>query len=232
MSQPKLLLVEDELALATIIKDSLQNEGFTVDHFAEGALALKHFFASPPDLIILDVMLPKSNGFDLAKTIRKTDPKTPILFLTAKAQVKDVVTGFKAGGNDYLRKPFGIEELIIRIKVLMSDARLLEDPTDSQQTVFQLGDISFNAQKQTLTYLQESTIQLTARESELLKLFCENPNRLVPKKNILLKIWGDDSFFNSRSMDVFISKLRKHLKKDPTLKIINVRGSGYKLIIG
>ncbi|MEL7146005.1 MAG: response regulator transcription factor, partial [Bacteroidota bacterium] len=156
---------------------------------------------------------------------------TPIIFLTAKSQTRDVVAGFEAGGNDYLRKPFSMEELIVRIKVMLSDTRLLHHAAQKEEeTTFQLGVLYFDSIRQ---FLQngEQTITLTARESELLKLFCQNKNKLLSKQTILLKIWGNDSFFNSRSMDVFVSKLRKHLRIVPNLEIMNVRGSGYKLVI-
>jgi DNA-binding response OmpR family regulator len=175
-------------------------------------------------------MLPKSNGYEIAKTIRNTDQKTPILFLTAKSKARDVVAGFKAGGNDYLKKPFGIEELVVRIQVLLNDQRLLLKQDDNTH-VFQIGQYTFDSHQQTLQ-LGSRQQSLTGRETALLKLFCEHQNSLLPKKSILLEIWGDDSFFNSRSMDVFISKLRKHLSEDPAVQIINVRGAGYKLVVG
>lgn len=227
----KILFVEDEASLAMIVKDGMEAGGFVVNHCLTAEEGLKQYFQDKPDLIVLDVMLPKSDGFSIAKTIRNTDQKTPIIFLTAKAKVKDVVSGFESGGNDYLKKPFSVEELIIRMKVLLSNNRLLNTIAENETSSFEIGNYFFDSIKQLLIY-NDNQVQLTARESELLKLFCQNPNRLIAKKNILLKIWGDDSFFNSRSMDVFISKLRKHLKKDPAVKIINVRGAGYKLIIG
>jgi DNA-binding response OmpR family regulator len=231
MPEPiQLLLVEDEPSLALIIVDSLEREGFAVRHYTEAEAALKHYYEARPDLLILDVMLPKSNGYEIAKTIRSTDQQTPILFLTAKSKAKDVVAGFKAGGNDYLKKPFGIEELVVRIQVLLNDQRLLIDRSEAQHQ-YQIGQYSFDSHHQSLQ-LEESVQQLTGRESALLQLFCQHQNQLLPKKSILLEIWGDDSFFNSRSMDVFISKLRKHLSEDPAVQIINVRGAGYKLVVG
>jgi DNA-binding response OmpR family regulator len=231
MPEPiQLLLVEDEPSLALIIVDSLEREGFAVRHYTQAEPALKYYYQARPDLLILDVMLPKSNGYEIAKTIRNTDQKTPILFLTAKSKAKDVVTGFKAGGNDYLKKPFGIEELVVRIQVLLNDQRLLLKQDDNTH-VFQIGQYTFDSNQQTLQ-LGSRQQSLTGRETALLKLFCEHQNSLLPKKSILLEIWGDDSFFNSRSMDVFISKLRKHLSEDPAVQIINVRGAGYKLVVG
>lgn len=227
----KILFVEDEPSLAMIVKDSMEMEGFQVFHSETADDALLSYTKNEPDLIVLDVMLPKSNGYRIAQTIRNTDKETPIIFLTAKAQVKDVVKGFESGGNDYLRKPFSIEELIVRIKVLLSKKRLLEELDSDEQVVFQFGKFTFDSNRQILSD-EENVVNLTAKESELLKLFCQHPNSLLTKKSILLKVWEDDSFFHSRSMDVFVSKLRKHLQKDPSLKIINIRGMGYKLVVG
>lgn len=227
----KILLVEDEPSLAMILKDTLKSQGYEVLHSIDGQDALETYFDNKPDLIVLDVMLPKTNGYSVAKTIRNTDQLTPIIFLTAKSQVKDLVLGFESGGNDYLRKPFSIEELIVRIKVMLSDSRLLHHADVKEEEIeFELGKIYFNSNKQQLI-VNEKTLKLTAKESDLLKLFCQNKNRLVSKQTILLKIWGNDSFFTSRSMDVFVSKLRKHLKAEPTLRIMNIRGIGYKLIV-
>lgn len=226
----QIILVEDEPSLAMIIQDSFEQEGYQVQHFSQAEDALKAYHQEKPDLLVLDVMLPKSNGYELAKQIRNTDRLTPIIFLTAKSKVEDVVAGFEAGGNDYLRKPFSIEELLVRIKVLLNDQRLLPLDQNSQQTEWNIGQYHFDSNRQMLTFGEQSLV-LTGRESILLALFCQHQNRLLEKTSILLKIWGDDSFFNSRSMDVYISKLRKHLKKDPSVKIINVRGAGYKLVI-
>lgn len=226
----KILLVEDELTLAMLVQENLERNGYEVRHTQNGELALKEFFATPPDLVVLDVMMPKANGFQVAKTIRNTDRKTPIIFLTAKIKPTDVVAGFEAGGNDYLRKPFAMEELLIRMQALLNPERLAEMPDTSDQVVFKLGQYTFNTKRLTLTDANASTRKLTAREAELLKLLCENRNQLLTKSSILLNVWGDDSFFNSRSMDVFISRLRKYLKDDPSLSIINLRGVGYKLV--
>lgn len=226
----KILFVEDEPSLAMIVKDSMEMEGFEVIHCTDGEDGLQKYVQKQPDLIILDVMLPRSNGYTVAKTVRNTDQRTPIIFLTAKSQVKDVVKGFESGGNDYLRKPFSIEELIVRIKVLLSKHRLLDESGDSDEVVFQIGAFTFDSNRQILSH-EEKITALTAKESELLKLFCQHQNKLLSKQSILMKVWEDDSFFHSRSMDVFVSKLRKHLKVDPTLKIMNIRGMGYKLIV-
>ena len=224
----KILLVEDEMALAMLVSDNLSAEGYKVVHAKNGEEGLKAFYRHEPDLVILDVMMPKGDGFSVANTIRDTDRSTPILFLTAKIHVKDVVKGFESGGNDYLRKPFGLEELLIRIKVLLNGGRL--SVKSNYQTTKDIGAYVFDPRKSELVY--KGNIQkLTNKECQLLSLFCQNQERTLTKKTLLLKIWGDDSFFNSRSLDVFVSKLRKSLKNDPRITIVNIRGVGYKLMI-
>lgn len=224
----RVLLVEDEMSLAMLVKDNLESEGYRVFHARNGDEGLKAFHRHEPELVILDVMMPRFDGYWVAKTIRETDRSTPILFLTAKVQVKDVVKGFESGGNDYIRKPFSIEELLIRMKVLLNEERLLV--LENQQQSFQLGQYYFDSKRCELAH--GGTIQkLTNRETELLLIFCQNQDQILTKKALLLKIWGDDSYFNSRSLDVFVSKLRKYLKKDPAITIINIRGIGYKLML-
>lgn len=230
MSKKKILLVEDEMSLAMVVTDNLVEEGYEVHHALNGEDALKQFYQKEPDLVILDVMMPKVNGFTVAKTIRNTDRETPILFLTAKVQVKDVVKGFEAGGNDYIRKPFSIQELLVRMKVMLSDTRLLDKVSPSSDARFELGKFQFDSKSGLLAHSGQSK-KLTSRESELLKLFCRHKDEVLTKESILLSIWGDDSFFNSRSLDVFVSKLRKYLEADSGVNIVNIRGVGYKLIL-
>lgn len=225
-----ILLVEDELALAMLVQENLEKNGYHVIHAPHGEAALTLFFAHEPDLVILDVMMPKVNGFEVAKSIRNTNRNTPIIFLTAKIKTADVVRGFESGGNDYLRKPFAMEELLIRMQALLNNDRLAEVLHKTDQFLFKLGKYDFNSKRLTLTLSSGSLKKLTTREAELLKLLCENQNQLLTKSSILLKVWGDDSFFNSRSMDVFISRLRKYLKDDGTISIINHRGVGYRLV--
>jgi two-component system response regulator VicR len=226
-----ILLVEDELALGLLVKESLEKHGYEVVHATDGEQALKAFFEYEPALVILDVMMPKVSGFDVAKTIRNTDRHTPIIFLTAKIKSEDVVKGFASGGNDYLRKPFAMEELLVRMQALLNEDRLAARLEASSQSIFEIGSYTFNSKQLRITQSNGTDQNLTAREGELLKLLCENPNQVLTKSSILLKVWGDDSFFNSRSMDVFISRLRKYLKGDSSVRIINLRGVGYKLVI-
>lgn len=221
----KLLLAEDEAALGQIVKESLETRNFKVTLCEDGEKALKTYNEVKPDLLILDVMMPKKDGFTLAKDIRKIDDTIPIIFLTAKSQTQDVVEGFTIGGNDYLKKPFSMEELIVRINNLLNRTK-----AQKQAEIIELSDYTFNFPKQTLQYKSEDKIQLTHRESHLLFHLIKNKNKVLDRSLILNKLWGTDDFFSARSMDVFITKLRKKLKKDTNIEIINVRGYGYKLI--
>jgi two-component system, OmpR family, alkaline phosphatase synthesis response regulator PhoP len=223
-SLTKILLAEDEPALGQIIKESLETKGFQVLFCKDGAEALEMYYKEKPQLLVLDVMMPKKDGFTLAKEIRMQDEHIPIIFLTAKSQTQDVVEGFTMGGNDYLKKPFSMEELIVRIKNLLNQIR-----TDEVAEV-KIGDYSFMFKQQTLQYKIEDPIKLTHRETHLLYHLNNNKNKVLDRSIVLKKLWGDDDFFNARSMDVFITKLRKKLKRDENIQIINVRGYGYKLV--
>lgn len=227
---PKILLVEDEEALGLIIKDSLEVRNFEVVQVLDGDLAYERYISEHPDAIILDVMLPSINGFMIAEKIRLEDKHTPILFLTARTMPQDVLNGYMSGGNDYLKKPFDMEELIVRIKVLLSQNRLLENrDSDLSLTVVEIGKYTYDIMRGVLVY-KDVVKQLTGRESEVLKTLYQNRNRLLDRKVFLKQVWGDDDFFSSRSLDVFITKLRRHLRHDPVIQIINHRGFGYKLI--
>lgn len=227
--QPTILLIEDEFTLGEIIKESLESRQFTVIHCESGKSGLQKFFEVKPSLVILDVMLPDADGFELARQIRQTNKEVAILFLTAKSLPQHVVEGFESGGNDYLKKPFSLEELIIRIKVLLSRDRLLIDESELAD-VLDLGEYRFFPQRQILQY-QSETKKLSSREAELLKLLYFSRNRVIERKTILLKLWNDDHIFNSRSLDVYITKLRKYLSRDSQVQIINYRGTGYKLVM-
>ena len=220
----KILLAEDEPSLGQIIKESLETRNFKVLLCADGEIAYKTYKHENPLLLVLDVMMPKKDGFTLAKEIRKENPDIPIIFLTAKSQTEDVVKGFNLGGNDYLRKPFSMEELIVRINALLKRGE-----NENGNEIIKIGDYLFNIKNQTLIFNDE-TETLTHRESELLHHLIQHKNQVLERSFILKKLWGDDDFFNARSMDVFITKLRKKLKNDSSVQIINVRGYGYKLI--
>jgi len=224
MSNPiKILLAEDEPSLGQIIKESLETRNFEVDLCKNGQIALAHYHNTTPDILVLDVMMPLKDGFTVAKEIRQTNTQIPIIFLTAKSQVKDVVEGFHIGGNDYLKKPFSMEELIVRIEALL--LRATKTPS-----IIKIGTYTFDNTKQTLIHNGISQ-ELTHRESDLLYHLYQSKNKVLERGYILNKLWGNDDFFNARSMDVFISKLRKKLQKDEKIKILNIRGVGYKLII-
>ncbi|NNM23377.1 MAG: response regulator transcription factor [Flavobacteriaceae bacterium] len=223
-SLTKILLAEDETALGQIVKESLETKGFEVCFCTNGEEALEVYYKEKPKLLVLDVMMPKKDGFTLAREIRALDPRIPILFLTAKSQPRDVVEGFNLGGNDYLKKPFSMEELIVRIK------NLLNQNGDLETEEVELGEYHFKFKSQTLQFKDEDHIKLTHREAHLLYHLFNNRNQVLERSIILKKLWGNDDFFNARSMDVFITKLRKKLSKDPNIKIINVRGYGYQLV--
>jgi len=220
----KILLAEDEPALGRIVKESLETRNFEVLFCQNGETAYSTYLKEKPELLVLDVMMPKKDGFTLAQQIREQNKHIPIIFLTAKSQTKDVVEGFEHGGNDYLKKPFSMEELIVRIHALIDRTKL-----KSSNQNLSIGKYSFNYTKQKLVINQEE-ILLTHREAELLFHLHEKQNDILDRSLILKKIWGDDDFFNGRSMDVFITRLRKKLHKDKNVQIINVRGYGYKLV--
>lgn len=224
----KVLLVEDETTLAMIIKDTLEEREFIIHTATDGEEGLRTFFDIRPDVLVADVMMPRMDGFEMVRRIRQTDKQTPVLFLTARSAINDVVEGFELGANDYLKKPFGMQELIIRIKALAGKAFTFTE--EKQVTQFEIGNYLFDSIAQTLAHAGIKQ-ELSHRESEILKRLCENRNRIVNTQNVLLDLWGDDSFFNSRSLHVFITKLRHKLSEDEQIRIVNVRGIGYKLIV-
>jgi DNA-binding response OmpR family regulator len=225
MSQKiKLLLAEYEPSLAQIIKESLETRDFEVFLAENGVKAKELYHQHDPEILVLDVMMPFKDGFTLAKEIREENKQVPIIFLTAKSQTKDVLEGFNHGGNDYLKKPFSMEELIVRVQSLLN-----RNSVKLSTHKIKIGGYIFNHTKQTLVH-KNDTIVLTHRESELLFLLTQNKNEISDRSFILKKLWGNDDFFNARSMDVFITKLRKKLKSDENIQIVNVRGYGYKLI--
>ncbi|SHM48812.1 response regulator transcription factor [Chitinophaga sp. CF418] len=226
----KVLLIEDEWQLGQIVKDSLEMRGFEMLYAADGKEGLRLYQEHKPDVVVLDIMMPNMDGFTVTTEIRRQDNTTPIIFLTAKSQTTDVVKGFELGGNDYLKKPFSMDELIVRIKALLHRFKEAPEATSSAGAdVIQIGQYMFNYTKQTLTR-NNNTEFLSHREAEILRRLSENLNQVMERKTVLLDLWGDDSFFNARSMDVFITKLRRYLKDDPRVQIVNIRGVGYKLI--
>ena len=227
MDKLKILVVDDESRMRKLVKDFLVKAGYDVIEAGDGEQAVDTFYAQKDiALIILDVMMPKMDGFEMVRRIRQTDKQTPVLFLTARSAINDVVEGFELGANDYLKKPFGMAELIVRIKALLHKVSVQRP----EATSFRIGLYTFDSITQTLVYRGEKQL-LSNRESEILKRLCDNKDQVLPMKEILIDLWGDDSFFNARSLHVFITKLRHKLSKDESIKILNIRGIGYKLII-
>ena len=219
-----ILLVEDEVSLAMIVKDALEEDGYEVAIARDGLEGLEQYFREHPALIIADVMMPEVDGFEMVRRIRRMDKEVPVLFLSARSSVDDIVFGFGLGANDYLRKPFSLRELIARVKALT-----VKSQSEPVAVIYhELGLYTFYPSTQTLQIGGEE-IELSFRESELLRLLCESGTLPVDTKDILLQLWGNDSFYNTRSLHVFITKLRHKLEKDPRIKILNVRGIGYKL---
>lgn len=224
----KLLLAEDDENLGLLLKEYLVAKGYDADLYPDGEAAYKGFMRAHYDICILDVMMPKKDGFTLAKDMRIVNADIPIIFLTAKNMKDDVLEGFKLGGDDYITKPFSMEELIMRTEAILR--RTSQEGQTNNEQVFELGKYTFDTRKQTLTEGADA-VKLTTKESDLLKLLCQNANKVLERNYALKSIWIDDNYFNARSMDVYITKLRKHLKDDPSVEIINVHGKGYKLIV-
>lgn len=224
---PKILLVEDDLNFGNILRSYLELNDFSVELRADGKQAWSTFMRERFDLCILDVMMPEMDGFSLAREIRGVNQKVPIIFLTAKTLREDMIEGFQAGGDDYITKPFDSEVLLYRIRAIL---RRGTHEHASRNEVFRIGKYQFNAKLRNLK-INDTEYKLTPKESELLKMLCVAKDDLLLRKEALLKIWGDDNYFTTRSMDVFIAKLRKYLKDDPDIEILNVHGNGYQLII-
>jgi DNA-binding response OmpR family regulator len=226
MSKTRILYVEDEVFMARIVCDTLRDKGYEVTLLHDGAGVAAEFARVKPDVCLFDVMLPHKDGFALADEIRAQDSSVPIIFLTAKSEVRDVVTGFRRGGNDYIRKPFSMEELLVRIENVLRGRS--QQPAGSDE--LPLGKLTFNIKRQVLSDGVEER-KLSYRESELLRLLVEHENNIVERRDILILLWGSDSFFNSRTLDVYITKLRNYLKADPSLEIITIKGIGYRFVI-
>ena len=226
MEETRILLAEDDENLGSLLKEYLEIKGYKTGLYINGNKAYKGFIQEHYDLCLLDVMMPEKDGFTLAKEIRQINSDIPIIFLTAKTLKQDVLEGFSIGADDYITKPFSMEELLFRIEAIL---RRTHSGSGNQQDVFKVGRYDFDAQKQTLT-IDNQAQKLTTKEAELLKLLCNNKNKVLERNFALRTIWFDDNYFNARSMDVYITKLRKYLKQDPTVEIINVHGKGFKII--
>ena len=222
----KILLTEDDENLGMLLREYLVAKGYETDLLPDGEAGYDAFMSKKYDVCIFDVMMPKKDGFTLAKEIRMVNTEVPIIFLTAKSMKEDIFQGFKIGADDYLTKPFSMEELLFRIEAILRRTK----GTLASQDVFQIGKFRFDTQKQQLID-GEKVVKLTTKESELLKLLCNNANKVLERNFALKTIWVDDNYFNARSMDVYITKLRKHLRDDSSVEILNVHGKGYKLVM-
>ena len=224
-----ILYAEDELFLGKIVKESLQSRGFLVHMESDGAKVFDAYKKTLPDVCVLDIMMPNKDGFEIAEEIRAVNKQVPILFLTAKTQTSDVVKGFTLGGNDYIKKPFSMEELIVRIENVLrkKDGNAVSISADSVQ----LGKYFFYTNRQLLV-IDAVEKKLSYRENEILKILYENRDGIIDRKNILNLLWGNDSFFNSRNLDVYINKIRGYLKEDESLEILTIKGIGYRFVTG
>ena len=228
MENNKILIVEDDPNLGKVLLEYLSMKGFDTDIAENGEIGLKKFLNQQYDFVVLDIMMPKKDGFSLAQDIRKIDDKIPIIFLTAKSQKENVLKAFKIGADDYLTKPFSIDELLVRIKAIQK--RLPKKEVIELVDEFKFASFTF-FHKQNLLIVETTKINLTTKENELLKLFCINLNEKVDRNHALIKIWGDDSYYNARSMDVYIAKLRKYLSHNEKVQIKTIHGHGFKLMV-
>lgn len=230
---PKLLLVEDDPNLGLLVQEYLTLKGYDTDRATDGNAGLLQFMEHPYDLCIFDVMMPKKDGFTLAKEVRMNGRDVPIIFLTAKSMPEDTIQGFRTGADDYITKPFSMEELLLRIQAVLRRYQRVATPTETP--LYTIGRFTFDYPHQLLTYNGEDTPpssqKLTSKESELLKLFAQNLNQPLSRSFALKMVWGDDSYFNARSMDVYVTKLRKYLREDDRVQLVNMHGEGFKLVV-
>lgn len=232
----KILLVEDDQNFGDVLRSYLEMHDYAVTLATDGVQGIEAFKKSPYDLCIFDVMMPKKDGFTLAKEVRERNQEVPIIFLTAKTMKEDILHGFKLGADDYIPKPFNSEELLYRIQAILKRSTKQPDPKDDQKE-FIFGEYHFNYPLRILTYngttdqQDENQWKLSPKEAELLRLFCKYLNDVMPRSEALTKIWNEDNYFTARSMDVFVTKLRKYLSKDPNIEIANIHGNGFRLLI-
>lgn len=223
----KLFLCEDDENLGMLLREYLQAKGYETDLFPDGEAGFKGFVKTKYDMCLVDVMMPKKDGVSLVKDIRTINTEVPVIFLTAKNMKEDILEGFKAGADDYITKPFSMEELVLRIEAII---RRVKGKKTKEQLVYKFGNMTFDTQKQLLT-IGDIETKLTTKESELLTLLCMHSNDILERNHALKQIWEEDTYFNARSMDVYITKLRKLLRPEPDIEIINIHGKGYKLIV-
>ena len=226
----KILLAEDDQSLGFVLRDLLQVEGYKVEWAKDGNAALKAFVNGAFDLCILDVMMPRKDGFTLAEDIRKSDKKTPIIFLTAKNMKEDVIKGFKSGGDDFITKPFNTEEFKLRVQAMLKRTKT-EEVFEELKNNYTVGKYKFDHKNLTLQFEKQEAMNLTAKEADIMQIFCHHVGEVVTREDILKRVWGDDDYFIGRSMDVFISRLRKYLREDERLQIVNIHGVGFKMAL-
>ena len=222
----KMLLCEDDENLGMLLREYLEAKGYTTTLCPDGEAGFREFSKNKFDIAVLDVMMPKKDGFTLAQEIRQSNADLPIIFLTAKTLKEDILEGFKLGADDYITKPFSMEELVFRVEAIL---RRVRGKKNKESTLYHIGRFTFDTQKQLLT-IDDKQTKLTTKENELLSLLCSHANDILQRDFALKTIWIDDNYFTARSMDVYITKVRKHLKEDPQIEIINIHGKGYKLI--
>ncbi len=227
-SKTRILLAEDDPNLGSLLQEYLEAKEFETVLCADGDKAFKTFSRQQFDFVLLDVMMPVKDGFTVAKEIRTINKKIPIIFLTAKSMKEDTLKGFSLGADDYISKPFSMEELLVRINAVLRRTDAYQEASEENK-FFELGSFVFDFERQILKD-DASEVKLTTKENELLHLLCLNKNGVLERNYALNAIWGDDNYFNGRSMDVYIAKLRKHLRKDPRIEIINIHGKGFKLL--
>jgi DNA-binding response OmpR family regulator len=228
--QERILLAEDDLNLGSLLKEYLEIKGFDVTLARDGVETLKLFSPTKFDILILDVMMPRKDGFSVTRDIRKTNNQIPVIYITAKGQKEDKIEGFESGADDYITKPFSMEELLARIKAVLRRTKPATLSPEQEQKVFNFGAFEFNYQLQNLKH-KETEIKVSTKEADLLRMLCLHQNSIMLREVALKEIWGDDDYFNARSMDVYITKLRKYLKADPNIHLMNVHGKGYKLMV-
>lgn len=225
----KILLVEDDQNFGDVLRSYLEMHEYDVTLATDGMMGLEYFNKSDYDLCLLDVMMPRKDGFELAKDIREKNNDVPIIFLTAKSMKEDVIEGFKRGADDYIKKPFDSSELLYRIQAVLKRSHYKMQPKEEPKE-FQIGRYHFNYPLRILTFENDQQEKLSPKEAQLLKMFSMRINDILPRSEALKKIWGEDNYFTARSMDVFVTKLRRYLKKDPSLKIVNIHGNGFQLV--
>ncbi|WP_298709484.1 MULTISPECIES: response regulator transcription factor [Chitinophaga] len=227
--KPKILLAEDDTNLGMVLKNYLELNDYDVELCRDGILALAAFRRDKFDICLLDIMMPNMDGFKLAEEIRDVDPDIPLFFLSAKTMKEDIIQGYKLGADDYISKPFDSELLLLKIKAILKRNQELNNK-EEEQFEFKIGQYQFNSRLRTLTKGADSHT-LSPKENELLHMLCEHKNDLLPREVALKKIWGSDTYFNGRSMDVYIAKLRKYLKDDSNIEIVNIHGNGFRLVV-